>query len=197
MTDIIQHDNSIVVAGISNTEFSSTLRKVPYPFANSTQSVSVEMYHAVHNQIETRAPIRVMSTVQLGDQAYLLAAYTCTPLVTAPLATLFDEDKVRTKTIAELGFGNTPLSMTAFTLNDRGEKSQWILIANDSKDADLISLDAIERTRHTPGLSEPVKVPFQKPCGRANYLASVDRLRRDPRSGASILAWIAARCYQR
>jgi hypothetical protein len=46
---------------------------------------SIEIYHTGHNLIETRAPIRAMSFASWGGRTYLVAAYTCTPVVTIPL----------------------------------------------------------------------------------------------------------------
>jgi hypothetical protein len=36
--------------------FASTLRVYDYPFSGKAQATTIEMYHPVHNQIETRAP---------------------------------------------------------------------------------------------------------------------------------------------
>ena len=61
ITDIDFHDGYVYVAGITNGEFASTLRKIKYPFnGNQSKVAGIEMYHAVHTQKETRAPIRTM-----------------------------------------------------------------------------------------------------------------------------------------
>ena len=198
VTSLAWHDDELLVAGIANADFASTLRRIAYPFAGAISAARIEMYHAVHNQIETRAPIRAMTMVTLGETPHLLAAYTCTPLVTVPFADLADGAKVRAKTIAELGFGNTPLSITPFAIEYEGERSQWALVANAAKSADLIPLPAIAAAAAGDGLRTPVKPPFAQfagvqamPVPLGNLVALVDQsaqfllaLRRDPASGA-------------
>ena len=103
-TDIDYYDGKLYISGLSNAEFASTLRIVPYPFDEDNVTVaSVEIFHANHNQVETRAPIRTLEIVTLDGKPHLLAAYTCTPLVTIPLDQLKNGAHVRGKTIAELG----------------------------------------------------------------------------------------------
>jgi hypothetical protein len=165
VTDLKSHGNELIVAGLANTTFDSTLRRIPYPFSGSGTAVAVEMYHAVHNQIETRAPVRAFAVIDAGGQPTLLAAYTCTPLVTVPLEELKDGAKVRGKTIAELGFGNTPLDVLPFSIDYKGQKTDWVLIANSAKAADLISLPDIVKASQSPGLSTPVKSPFEQHAG--------------------------------
>ena len=45
---------------------------------------------------------------------YILAAYTCTPLVKIPLSDLKPGAKVKGVTIADLGSGNQPLDMVPY-----------------------------------------------------------------------------------
>ncbi|TAD86845.1 MAG: hypothetical protein EAZ99_19390 [Alphaproteobacteria bacterium] len=198
VTSLAWQGNTLLVAGVANTDFSSTLRRIAYPFGSATTKTRIEMYHAVHNQIETRAPIRAMTTVTLNGVDHLLAAYTCTPLVTLPLSALADGTAVRAKTIAELGFGNTPLSVTPFAIVYQGQRSDWVLVANAAKSADLIPLPAIAAAATGAGLSTPVKAPFEQfagvqaiPVPLGNLVAMVDQgplfllgLRRDVEDGA-------------
>ena len=102
------HANKLYVAGLSNRVFASTLRVYDLPFSGRTQATTVEMYHPVHNQIETRAPIRTMVILPVAGVPTLLAAYTCTPLVAIPLSDLKDGAHIAAKTIAELGWGSEP-----------------------------------------------------------------------------------------
>lgn len=143
VTDIKPFGGELIVAGLTGATFSSTLRRVSYPFNGSVAASKVEMYHAVHNQIETRAPVRAFTILDLEGEPTMLAAYTCTPLVTVPMKELKDGAKVRGKTIAELGFGNTPLDVVPFAIRHQGETSNWVLVANSGKAADLIKLDDI------------------------------------------------------
>jgi hypothetical protein len=178
VTDLQARPGEVLVAGISNTAFASTLRRVPYPFGGQASVTRIEMYHAVHNQIETRAPVRAMAVVELLGVPHLLAAYTCTPLVTAPLDALRDGATVRGKTIAELGYGNTPIGVLPFALTYRGERSEWVLVANSSRSADLIALPAIAEAQRGPGLSTPVRVPFTTQAGLATIEAPITGLVR-------------------
>ena len=157
ITDLDFMNDELFVSGVSTGEFASTLRRVPYPFTGSSASSSVEIYHAAHNQNETRAPIRAMTLVELGGVLTSVAAYTCTPLVTIPVGALSDGAHVTGKTIAELRYGNTPLDVISFAAADfQGEVSQYVLVVNREMDADLISLDDLAEAASNPGLSEPV-----------------------------------------
>lgn len=165
VTAMKAHGNEILVAGLANTDFSSTLRRIAYPFSDEAKTTSVEIYHAIHNQLETRAPIRAFSIVNISGSPYVLAAYTCTPLVTIPLADLQDGAHIRGKTIAELGYGNTPLDVVPFEMTYQEKVSNWVAIANSSRAVDLISLADIATASREDGLSEPVQVPFQTRAG--------------------------------
>ncbi|HKA08241.1 MAG TPA: hypothetical protein VKD71_13360, partial [Gemmataceae bacterium] len=66
VTDMKWRDGELFIAGLSNQEFASTLRRVKYPFESQQSITSVEIYHTGHNQVETRAPIRAMSFATLG-----------------------------------------------------------------------------------------------------------------------------------
>ena len=118
VTDLDYANGELFVSGVSTGEFASTLRRVPYPFDSPATSTSVEIYHAAHNQNETRAPIRAMAIVDIDGTATAVAAYTCTPLVTIPVDALEDGAHVTGKTIAELGYGNTPLDVISYSAAD-------------------------------------------------------------------------------
>jgi hypothetical protein len=165
VTDMKFYADELIVAGLTSATFSSTLRRIPYPFKGSGSTTNIEMYHAVHNQIETRAPVRTFNIIDVEGAPTLLAAYTCTPLVTVSLSELKDGRKVRGKTIAELGFGNTPLDVIPFSIEHQGQKSDWVLIANSAKAADLLSLPEVIKASKSDGLSTPVKAPFQQHAG--------------------------------
>ena len=81
ITDVAFFQDRLLVAGLSNEEFASTLRAIPFPFKNAANSTSVEIYHGVARTIETRAPVRTFVAMNVGNIQSLLAAYTCTPLV--------------------------------------------------------------------------------------------------------------------
>ncbi|MEM1386216.1 MAG: hypothetical protein AAF748_00290 [Pseudomonadota bacterium] len=159
VTDLDFADGELFVSGLSTGEFASTLRRVPYPFDGSASASSIEIYHAAHGQNETRAPIRAMSVVDLSGTPTVVAAYTCTPLVTMPVSDLADSAHVTGKTIAELGYGNTPLDVVSFAAADmQGNVSNYVLVVNREMDADLINMEALQAAAAAPGLSEPI--PF-------------------------------------
>lgn len=161
VTDIVYHSGKVYVAGLSNAAFASTLRIYDFPFSGSSTTTSVEMYHAVHDQLESRAPIRKMLIATLNGEPSLIAAYTCTPLVTIPLKDLKDGAHVTGKTVAELGWGSTPVDMVAF---DAGQ-GPVVLLANSHKSADLMTVAAIESASAQPGLRTPIKWPSEPHLG--------------------------------
>lgn len=157
ITDLDYVKGELFVSGISTGEFASTLRRVPFPFDDSAIASRIEMYHAAHAQTETRAPIRAMTVVDLDGTPTVVAAYTCTPLVTLPVESLVDDAKVTGKTIAELGYGNTPVEVIAFSAADmQGEVGSYVLVVNREMAADLITFEALSQAVDGEGLSTPV-----------------------------------------
>ncbi|MEO0525454.1 MAG: hypothetical protein AAF088_21315 [Pseudomonadota bacterium] len=162
VTDLDYADGTLFVSGLSTGEFASTLNQIPYPFGGAAQSTSVEIYHAVHDQMETRAPIRAMEIVDLDGVQTVVAAYTCTPLVTLPTASLTDGAHVTGNTIAELGYGNTPLEVLSFDVYDReGNASPFVMVVNRELQANLIPLEAVAAAANAPGLAEPVSMGME------------------------------------
>ncbi|MGQ5524172.1 hypothetical protein ACUHMQ_13040 [Chitinimonas sp. PSY-7] len=158
VTDMKWHDGELFVAGLSNQSFASTLRRVRYPFSGMSIS-TVEMYHTIHNQMETRAPIEVMEFAQSGDKPYLIAAYTCTPLVVFALDDLKDGAHVKGKTIAELGYGNEPASMMMTRVQGQdGQSADYLVITNYQRGANVIPMSEIEAAYAKPGLDAPVPI---------------------------------------
>ncbi|MEO1027535.1 MAG: hypothetical protein AAFX02_00620 [Pseudomonadota bacterium] len=151
VTDFEYDDGTLYIAGLSTGEFASTLRQVSYPFDGNTETTSIEMFHTAHNQNETRAPIRAMAMADIDGEKTLVAAYTCTPLVTIPEGALEDGAHVVGKTIAELGYGNRPLevlSLTAYNMERQPE--EFVLVINREMSANLIR---VEDMAGAPGLT--------------------------------------------
>src|SRR5262249_47969338 len=89
ITDLAYVDGRVFLAGISNEEFSSRLIAIPFPFSSEGfDGASIEIYHTAHNAVETKSPIRTFVAYRIDSEPYLLAAYTCTPLVKVPVADL-------------------------------------------------------------------------------------------------------------
>jgi hypothetical protein len=157
VTDLDFAGGELFVSGLSTGEFASTLRRVPYPFGDAASSTGIEMYHAAHGRTETRAPIRAMTVLEIEGVPTVLAAYTCTPLVTVPVADLRDGATVTGRTIAELGYGNTPPEVLHFQASDmQGGMRDLVLVINRDMDADLIAMDALAAATTAPGPSEPI-----------------------------------------
>lgn len=157
VTDLDFANGELFISGLSTGEFASTLRRVPFPFDETSSSTGVEIYHAAHGQTETRAPIRAMSVLDIAGEPTVIAAYTCTPLVTIPVSDLADGANISGKTIAELGYGSTPLEVLSFTVFDRqGTAQPMVLVINREMDADLITLPALEEAAAGPAIVEPV-----------------------------------------
>ena len=140
ITDIAFLDGRLLIAGLSNEEFASTLRAIPFPFKAVTTPTSVEIYHGAHGRFETRAPVRTFVSYNIGKETHLLAAYTCTPLVQFPLTELKPGAKIKGKTVAELGNRNRPLDMVVYQQNGKN----YLLLTNSSRGVMKINADAID-----------------------------------------------------
>ncbi len=157
VTDLDFANGELFVSGLSTGEFASTLRRVPFPFTDAASSTGIEMFHAAHGQTETRAPVRAMTVMDLDGVSTVVAAYTCTPLVAVPVADLADGANITGRTIAELGYGNTPLEVLDFQVMDReGNAATYVLVINREMDADLISLADLTAAAAGPGITEPI-----------------------------------------
>ena len=150
------HEGELFVAGLSNQTFASSLWRLHFPFDARASLTSIEIYHTSHDQWETRAPIREMAFADLDGKSYLVAAFMCTPLVTIPLDALRDGAHARGKTIAELGYGNTPSDMVSYVGTDQDKKIPYVLLTNYERSADLIPVSSIASSNSEPGLEKPV-----------------------------------------
>ena len=70
--------------------------------------------------------MRTFVPYTISGQQYILAAYTCTPLVKIPVSDLKPGAKVKGVEIADLGAGNQPLDMVPY----KKDGHDYILIAN-------------------------------------------------------------------
>lgn len=163
VTDMKWHDGQLYVAGLSNQDFASTLRRIRYPFDAGQSITSVEIFHGGHNLVETRAPIRAMSFAELDGKPYLVAAYTCTPLAIIPLDELKDGAHVRGKTVAELGYGNTPADMVAYSRIEQGKRRDFLMLVNYNRVSDVIPVAELEAANARPGIEK--QVPFGQIAG--------------------------------
>jgi hypothetical protein len=124
ITDMAYVDGTLLVAGASNEEFSSTLRRIPFPFDALPSSNSLEIYHVSHGRYETASPLRTL--VPYANNSSILASYTCTPVVCFSLADLQPGTLAKGRTVADLGAMNTPIDMVSFARD--GE--EYLLVSN-------------------------------------------------------------------
>ena len=75
--------------------------------------------------METASPVRTFTTYE----DTVLAAYTCTPLVSIPVDDLKDGAKTKGKTIAELGNQNNPLDMIVYKKGNQ----DFLLMSNSAR----------------------------------------------------------------
>lgn len=144
ITQVAYVDGKVIVAGLSNEEFSSNLRVIPFPFRNVDAGASIEIFHGSHGDYETQAPVRTFFPWTIGNRKYIVAAYTCTPLVLIPADELKPGAKVTGTTIAELGMGNRPLDMLPY----RKDNHDYILMANSYRG--VLRLPAEHLDQYTP-----------------------------------------------
>jgi hypothetical protein len=159
ITDMAFIDGRLYVAGLSNEEFSSKLRSVPYPFATVDNGTSVEIYHGNHGQFETRSPVYTFVPHQVNGETNLIAGYLCTPLVKFPVDSLRPGAKVLGTTIAELGNRNRPLDMIIYKKNGK----EFLLMSNNSRGVMKISTDGFATAEKitTPVDAETAGVQFE------------------------------------
>jgi hypothetical protein len=168
VTDMAYVAGTLLVAGASNEEFSSTLRRIPFPFDGAARSNSVEIYHVSHGKYETASPIRTF--VPYGDGS-ILASYTCTPVVQLSLAGVAAGSQVKGRTVAELGAGNTPLDMVAFERD--GE--EYLLVSNSRHPLMKIPCKNIGGQEGLTEPREPVGVPRETlPQGGVSHMANLN-----------------------
>lgn len=154
-TDLQFAGGQVIVAGLSNEEFASKLRTIPFPFGTVGNGTSVEIFHGAHGKFETKSPIRTLALFDIGGEPNVLAAYTCTPLVKFPISDLKSGAKIKGTTVAELGNHNKPLDMVVYQKDGK----DYLLMANSDRGvmkvdlANVATADSItEKIANTAGL---------------------------------------------
>lgn len=153
VTDMAYVDGYLLVAGLSNEEFASKFRRIPFPFGADPLGNNLEIFHVSHGQWETAAPIRAF--VPYDDGQAIVASYTCTPVVHFPLTGLEPGTKTVGRTVAELGAVNQPLDMVTFA-DDAGEH---LLVANSAHGLIKIACADIDSQDPLTEPKEPIGVP--------------------------------------
>ena len=143
-------NGSLIVAGLSNEEWSSALRSIPYPFKDAAKGATLQIWHSSHGRFETEAPVRTFVPYTISGQPYILAAYTCTPLVKIPVSQLQPGAQVKGVEIADLGAGNQPLDMVPY----KKDGHDYILIANTARGVMKLKADNLASY---PAIESPTK----------------------------------------
>ncbi|MBM3725164.1 MAG: hypothetical protein FJW40_07040 [Acidobacteria bacterium] len=157
ITDIGWVDGRVLVAGLSNEEFSSNLRAIPFPFQTADNGSSVEIFHGAHGRFETNSPVRTFLPYKIAGEQHLLAAYTCTPLVKFPISALQPGAKVKGVTIAELGNRNRPLDMVSYS---KGGKP-FILMNNSSRGVMKLPANGLDSYKGITAQTDVTGVPYE------------------------------------
>jgi hypothetical protein len=156
VTDLAYVDGTLLVAGMSNEEFASNLRRIAFPFTGDQADNSLEIFHVSHGAWETAAPIRTFVPYQGGRS--ILASYTCTPVVHFPLDELTSGTKTVGRTVAELGAMNQPIDMVSFVQG--GE--EHLLVSNSRHPLLKIACRDIDAQEPLTQPQEPHGVPRQE-----------------------------------
>jgi hypothetical protein len=160
ITDMNYVNGNLIVAGLSNEEWSSALRSIPFPFKAAKEGATLQIWHASHGQYETQSPVRTFVPYTISGKQYILAAYTCTPLVKIAVSDLQPGAKVKGVTIADLGSGNQPLDMVPY----KKDGHDYILIANSSLGLLKLKADNLEGYKpiDSPTVTDVAGVPYDK-----------------------------------
>jgi len=160
ITDMNYVNGNLIVAGLSNEEWSSALRSIPFPFKAAKEGATLQIWHASHGQYETQSPVRTFVPYTISGKQYILAAYTCTPLVKIAVSDLQPGAKVKGVTIADLGSGNQPLDMVPY----KKDGHDYILIANSSLGLLKLKADNLETYKpiDSPTVTDVAGVPYDK-----------------------------------
>ena len=156
VTDMAYVDGTLLVAGASNEEFSSTLRRIPFPFIGDASSNSLEIFHVSHGRYETAAPIRTF--MPYGGNTSILASYTCTPVVHFSLNDLRAGTQLKGRTVADFGGGSTPFDIVAY----QRDGEEYLLVSNSSYPLMKMARRDIDRQGPLTVPKEPRGVPREE-----------------------------------
>ena len=181
ITDMAFVNGNVMVAGMSNEEWSSALRSIPYPFKAAAKGTQLQIWHASHGRYETQSPVRTFVPYTIDGQQYVLAAYTCTPLVKISVSDLKAGAQVKGVTISDLGSGNQPLDMVPY----KKDGHEFILIANSS--FGVVKLHADNLGQYKPIESPTVVDVAGAPYDKITALTNVRHLTQVDASNALVL----------
>jgi hypothetical protein len=176
ITNMNYINGNVIVAGLSNEEWSSALRSIPFPFKEAAKGATLQIWHSSHGRFETQSPVRTFVPYTISGQPYILAAYTCTPLVKIPVSQLQPGAQVKGVEIADLGAGNQPLDMVPYKKGGH----DYILIANTALGVMKLKADNLESypAIDSPTVTDVAGVPYDKVTNLQNvqHLTQLDDL---------------------
>jgi hypothetical protein len=186
VTDMDYTNGKLYVSGLSSEEWASALRAIPFPFTKADKGTNIQIWHASHGRFETNAPVRTFVPYTISGQPYILAAYTCTPLVKIPLSDLKPGAQIKPVTIADVGAGNQPLDMVPY--NKGGH--DYILISNSRRG--VMKMDAANMASYkavnSPEQPNPPNYIFGMPYQTMDNLKGVEQLAQVDATSAMILS---------
>jgi hypothetical protein len=180
ITDIAYADGQVWVAGLSNEEFASAFRRLSFPFGKAMETTTLEIYHVSHKASETRSPVTSFAIQQIGGRKFVVAGYTCTPIVAFDVAGLVPGKHVVGRTVAELGAGNTPTDLVPF----KRDGKDVIMVVNNRRP--LMRIDASDvatgAALTVPDVAGIARATLEQPSGisqmaelDANYVVVIQR----------------------
>ncbi len=186
VTDMEFMNGKLYVSGLSNEEWASALRAIPFPFSQVNKATNIQIWHASHGRFETAAPINTFVPYTIGGQPHILAAYTCTPLVKIPLSDLKPGAQIKPVTIADVGAGNTPIDMVPY----KKDGHEYILIANTNRGVMKLLADNMENYKavNAPEQPNPPAYIFGMPYDTISDLKGVTQLAQLDASNVVILS---------
>ena len=163
ITDIAFGDGQVWVAGLSNEEFSSAFRKISYPFGKAMETTTLEIYHVSHRASETRSPVTSFTLQTINGQKYIVAGYTCTPIVAFAVSDMVPGKHVVGRTVAELGAGNTPTDLVPF----KRDGKDVIMVVNNRRPLMRINASdvATGEALKTPDVEGIARTALEAPTG--------------------------------
>ncbi|HEX9651567.1 MAG TPA: hypothetical protein VGA21_13470 [Cyclobacteriaceae bacterium] len=151
ISDLNYFNDQVMITGISNQEFGSSFRSIPFPFQDSQSMSSLEIYHGNHGRYETNSPVRTFIPTEIKGEKYIVASYTCTPLVLFPLNELKPGKHVKGRTVGEFGYGNAPLDMIIMPKDGKN----YLVMNNSNRPVMIIDMDKL--ASYEGALTEPVE----------------------------------------
>ncbi len=121
VTDLAWAGDRLVAAARCNEEFRSKIFATEGSLVHgkSGQLATAESYHVSHRKWETKAPMSVLIPFEENGEHYIIGAFSCTPVVKYPVSDIKPGGKVKGISMIELGSGNRPLDMFAYSKNGK------------------------------------------------------------------------------